>query len=230
MTSLTAHASTDLLSAYLDGELPASDGRRVEAHLALCPSCRAELASLHRVVESLRRIERTAPPPALAQHVQRRIALDAPRTSALARFEDEMTRLRPRIAVFMPFAVVFSLAAILYFFASTLDRLENRGPAIVIPPREVANAYREPGTEPAADPARLSREAGGRSFERRGDGWRQLGLAEGAAPRDVAPGSPEATALLAAHPWLAELLAEGEAVVFQAGEEVLRLRGGATGT
>ena len=46
MTVLTQHAPTELLSAYLDGELPAGDGRRVEEHLTRCSSCRAELASL----------------------------------------------------------------------------------------------------------------------------------------------------------------------------------------
>ena len=226
MTALTPHATTDLLSAYLDGELPAGDGRRVEDHLEACPSCRAELASLHRVVESLRRLERTAPPPALAQDVQRRIALAAPRPSALGRFEEEMARLRPRIAVMMPFAVVVALAAILYFFAATLERIENRGPAIVIPSREAARAYREPG----ADAPALRREAGGRAFERAGDGWREIGLPAAAARREIAPGGPEAAGLLAAHPWLADLLVDGDSVTFRLGEEVVLLPKGGTGT
>ncbi len=220
MTALNPHAPTELLSAYLDGELPAGDGRRVEDHLALCPSCRAELASLHRVVDSLRRLERAAPPPALAQHVQRRIALAAPRAGALARFEDELARLRPLIAIFMPFALVVALAAILYFFASTLDRLENRGPAIVVPTREAARAYREPGTEDLP-----RRDAGGRTFERTAGAWRQLDLPP-AGPREVPPGTPEAAALLGAHPWLADLLAEGDAVTFLLDGEVVHLQSG----
>ena len=218
MTAVTQHAPTELLSAFLDGELPAGDGRSVEEHLTRCPSCRAELASLTRVVESLRRLERAAPPPALAQHVQRRIALATPRANALGRLEDELTRLRPLIAILMPFAVVVALAAILYFFASTLDRLENRGPAIVIPTREVARAYREPGTE--APPVR--RDAGGRTFERTADAWRQLDLPP-APPREVPPGTPEAATLLAAHPWLADLLADADAVTFLLDGEVIRL-------
>ena len=224
MTALHPHAPTELLSAYLDGELPAGDGRRVEEHLALCPSCRAELTSLHRVIDSLRRLERTAPPPALAQHVQRRIALDAPRVTALGRFEDELARLRPLIAIFMPFAVVVALATILYFFASSLDRLENRGPAIVIPTPEAARAYREPGTDV---PDR--REAGGRTFERTAGAWRQLDLPP-TIPRTIPAGSPEAATLLAAHPWLADLLVDGESVTFLLENEVVRLQEGETGT
>jgi anti-sigma factor RsiW len=224
VTALNPHAPTELLSAYLDGELPAGDGLRVEEHLALCPSCRAELASLHRVIDSLRRLERTAPPPALAQHVQRRIALAAPRATALGRFEDELARLRPLISIFMPFAVVVALAAILYFFASTLDRLENRGPALVIPTPEAARAYREPGTD---TPER--REAGGRTFVRTAGAWHQLDLPP-ASPREIPPGSPEAAALLAAHPWLGDLLADGESVTFVLENEVIRLQTGETGT
>lgn len=225
MTALNPHAPTELLSAYVDGELPENDGRRLEEHLALCPSCRAELTSLHRVVDSLRRLERTAPPPALAQHVQRRIALDSTRATAFGRFEDELARLRPMISIFMPFAVVIALAAILYFFASTLHRLENRGPAIVIPTREAASAFPEPGVESAA-----RREAGGRTFERAGNAWRQLDLPAAATPREIAPGSPEAAALLEAHPWLGDLFVEGDSVTFALEDEVVRVVEGAAGT
>lgn len=215
MTAATAHAPTDLLSAYLDGEVAAPEGRRIEEHLALCPSCRAELASLHRVVDSLRRLERAAPPPALAQHVQRRIALDAPRTNALVRFEEELARLGPRIAVLMPFAVILALATILYFFAHSLERIENRGPSIVVPSPEAARAYREPGTVE-------QREAAGRTFEREGDAWIELDLPP-TPPRDVPLGTPEADALLTANPWLAELLEDADQVVFRIEDRALCL-------
>jgi hypothetical protein len=223
VTVVTQHAPTELLSAYLDGELPAGDGRRVEEHLTRCPSCRAELASLSRVVESLRRLERAAPPPALAQHVQRRIALAAPRTASLSGLESELARLRPLIGIFMPFALVVALVVILYFFASTLVRLESRGPTIVIPTREAAEAYREPGADT------LRRDAGGRTFEHTAGGWRQLDLPASPTPRDVPLGTPEAAALLATHPWLGELVSDGDAVTFLLDGEVLHLQPGKEG-
>lgn len=40
-----------LLSAYVDGELPAADRARVEAHLATDPEARAEVARLRRLKE-----------------------------------------------------------------------------------------------------------------------------------------------------------------------------------
>lgn len=253
MTALGTHATTDLLSAYLDGELPAGDGERVEAHLGRCPSCRDELDSLRRVVDTLRRLERTAPPPALEQHVARRIALEGRRTGALARFEDEVARLRPRIAILLPFTLVFALATMLYFFAQTLIEIESRGPAIVIPPPEAARAFREPGTGEAGagaqveempveemlleeGPAGELRSAGGRSFRRAGDSWLEVALPPDAAPREVAAGSAEAAALLREHPWLDELLAEAPAVVLMEGGEPVRVhaaveaRKGETGT
>lgn len=222
MTALGTHATTDLLSAYLDGELPAGDGERVAAHLGRCPSCRAELDSLRRVVDTLRRLDRAAPPPALEQHVARRIALEGNRTGLLARFEDEVARFRPRIAILMPFTLVFALATMLYFFAQTLVEIENRGPAIVVPPPEAARAFREPGA-----PAGEVRSAGGRSFRRAGDAWLEIDLAPGAVPREVAAGSEEAAALRREHPWLDELLAEAQAVVLIEGGEPVRVHAAA---
>jgi len=41
----------ELLSGYLDGELPEADARAVEAHLAGCERCAGELASLRQLRE-----------------------------------------------------------------------------------------------------------------------------------------------------------------------------------
>ena len=122
----------ELLSSYLDDELERAESRRVEDHLAHCPGCRAQLDSLRRVVDNLRRLERAAPPPTLAQHVQRRVALDRRKTTPLGRFEAEIHRLRPQLSVFFPFAMVFALAAILFLFTDRLDRDSQRGPVVVI--------------------------------------------------------------------------------------------------
>jgi anti-sigma factor RsiW len=43
-----AHASE-----YLDGELPQAGRERVERHASVCPRCRALLASLRRMIETL---------------------------------------------------------------------------------------------------------------------------------------------------------------------------------
>jgi anti-sigma factor RsiW len=231
MTALGAHATADLLSAYLDDELSAGDGARIEEHLGACPSCRPQLDSLRRVVDSLRRLDRIAPPPALAQHVVRRVALEGARPGLLARFEDEVDRMRPRIAILTPFAVVFALATILYFFAHTLAEVQNRAPTIVIPPPEAARAFIEPGAGEAAGALiEAVRTAGGRSFRRVGDGWLETDLPADAAPREIAAGSAEAAGLRAAHPWLEELLADAPGVVLVHEGEPVRVEGAPSGT
>jgi anti-sigma factor RsiW len=47
------------MSAYLDSELPASAGARLERHTAACPECRGVLHDLRRMLALLH----SAPPP-----------------------------------------------------------------------------------------------------------------------------------------------------------------------
>jgi anti-sigma factor RsiW len=49
---MSAHVETELL-AYLDGELTVSERVRVEAHLADCPQCTAELDRLRLLQREL---------------------------------------------------------------------------------------------------------------------------------------------------------------------------------
>ncbi len=64
----------ELLSAYIDGEVSASETSRVEEHLAGCQECRDELASLRSTVGLLRRLAELAVPRsfALSEAPQRR--------------------------------------------------------------------------------------------------------------------------------------------------------------
>ncbi len=64
----------ELLSAYIDGEVSASETLRVEEHLARCQECRDELASLRATVGLLRRLPELAVPRsfALSEAPQRR--------------------------------------------------------------------------------------------------------------------------------------------------------------
>jgi anti-sigma factor RsiW len=66
-----AHAS-----AYLDGELPAPQRERVERHTSVCPKCRALLASLRRMLDTLPGL--AAPPrPSVAEGALERLRRDA---------------------------------------------------------------------------------------------------------------------------------------------------------
>jgi hypothetical protein len=66
------------LSAFLDGDLTPDAAARIERHLAACPACRAELASLRRVVDWLHDLPAEEPPPTLAPAIFARIAAEQP--------------------------------------------------------------------------------------------------------------------------------------------------------
>lgn len=51
---MRAHEESELLSAYLDGELTAADRTRVDEHLPSCADCRATLGALRATLADLR--------------------------------------------------------------------------------------------------------------------------------------------------------------------------------
>jgi len=73
-----SHVDEGALHAYLDGELPAAERAALEAHIAVCSACRAQLADERALVERASKllglaqpVERPAPP--LHQLRQRRL-------------------------------------------------------------------------------------------------------------------------------------------------------------
>ncbi len=227
---MTVHASAEVLSSLLDGELTEAERREAERHLAGCADCRARLDSLGRVVGTLKRLERAAPPEALAQLVQRRVALVGTRRSYLDRMEERLQRLGKGSPLAVSFALVLALAVMVYLLSHGTARQQQRGVPIVVPTAEAArefaaaNAHREPKTL----------EAGGRRFVLSGERWLEHGLERDEAAGTLAvstvvtQGSPEGEALLGREGWLEELLGKGEgkAVVFRDGEAVVEVRAG----
>ncbi len=61
------------LSAWLDGEVPEELRPRLAEHLATCPACQAELATLERLDAVLAGLEAPGPRPDLAAGVLRRL-------------------------------------------------------------------------------------------------------------------------------------------------------------
>lgn len=214
MSAQAVHLDRDLLSAYLDRELPAREAARVEEHLLGCPGCRAELDGLARVVGALGRLERAAPPSSLAQHVERRVALEVDRRGLLADVERRLSTFSPQSPLLVAFTVTIALAVILYLFsvwASTPQRGDvSLRPATPEDARSLLDRVE-------------GRRLGGRELVRRGDEWREVSALGVEPERTVDVGSEEAAELIARHPWLEELVAEGAAVVFRDGDEVVAL-------
>jgi|HubBroStandDraft_5_1064220.scaffolds.fasta_scaffold69429_2 anti-sigma factor RsiW len=57
--------STTTLSAFVDGDLPATEAQAVRAHASACPRCTISIAELAAMVTAARRLERPEPPPSL---------------------------------------------------------------------------------------------------------------------------------------------------------------------
>lgn len=68
-----AHVSEEL-SAYIDGQLPAGERERVDAHLKACGECRAELGELQNVSRLMAALPRKPLPAGFMERLERRRA------------------------------------------------------------------------------------------------------------------------------------------------------------
>ena len=66
-------AARDRFSAFIDGALTAAEAANVEAHLARCPACRADLAQLRATVTLVREVEPVQVPDGFAAAVRGRL-------------------------------------------------------------------------------------------------------------------------------------------------------------
>lgn len=101
----------ELLSAYLERDLGEAERSAVEAHLAGCDACGAELEALRATVDLLRRLPAPAPPPFLSSRVMARIRSGETRP---ATWRDWLGKLAAP-AVAAPLAAVTAAAAVVYF-------------------------------------------------------------------------------------------------------------------
>lgn len=205
---MTAHANAEVLSAYLDRELPASEVERLETHLRECRRCRDHLESLTDVVAGLHRLERVEAPRMLASHVRRRVALER-RAEGLGewldRLEKRLAGVRLDSMTYTLAAVVLALAAMSYLFIEGMDRMERRRAPLVI-------TSTVPWTVPGA-------------FEQRGDAWWPSG-ARTDAPivATYAAAAPEAQAIFEERPEIEKLLRNETALVVWNGDgELVRI-------
>ena len=140
-----------LLGAYVDGELPDTDIRRVEAHLAHCETCRREVV-LQTAVRTHLNAESPAAPPALRERI---------RLATYGAAAEERERVTPsasappvprssaapptwrRVVPWAGWALAAILAALLLF------RSEPQGSDLPSAPRVVLDSARVPMVEDA---------------------------------------------------------------------------------
>jgi hypothetical protein len=216
---MNRHLSTEQLSSYLDGEIGSSKAERIEEHLDTCPSCRAQLEGMERLVSGLQRVQRPSLPPDLAVAVRRRIAA-APEPYGpytwLRRLQLQLSllgdiALRPafRTSAAMGLAILFSV----FLLNNGLEHAHRAAPALD-EPTTVVTVQTYFGQPPLNLPPTTS-EVAGREFVWFDGRWIQRGL-EGKKPEShVMAESPEGRAMLSKYADLDLLLADGTPVVLR---------------
>ncbi|MBI4616651.1 MAG: zf-HC2 domain-containing protein [Planctomycetes bacterium] len=186
---MNCHDVRENLSAYLDGELPASgegslsgvahsrSGSRedVDRHLESCSDCRAELASLERTVELVRSLPRSAFPAELAEEI--RSAVGRARAGAGAG----------------PKGRVFRLPAVWFAGASALAAA-----LLLVVTLRLGGGAETAGTQPPEDLAQSPTDAAPRApatLEKDSDGERakSLGIVDGSTSGFAGEVSGEST-------------------------------------
>lgn len=124
------HASIEVLSSYLDGELAGRRRRRLERHLQHCEQCLHRLDGLHDLVRRLEGMERISPAPFLERQVLQRVQAQERRESLMDRLEKAASRVHVERWVWMPtFGMVVALVSIIYLFSWGLHRQQQSLPA-----------------------------------------------------------------------------------------------------
>jgi len=103
----------DRLSAYLEHDLGDSERAALDAHLAACPRCAADLEDLRGAVDLLRRLPDPEPPPFLSTRVMARIAAGETRVPAWRRLLEQLGA----PAVVAPLAAALAALAVFTFAA-----------------------------------------------------------------------------------------------------------------
>ena len=141
----------ECLSAWLDGELDATDEAELRRELEALPTLAARLAQLQRVDDALRRVPEPAVPPELSARLRERITGETRRGRQRARRQAVRTAPAPRRRWALPVLAAVAAAA---FALLAIPRLRET------PPSEETPVARTPlprsgleATQPALPPA-----------------------------------------------------------------------------
>ena len=74
---MTCKEIEDLLPGMIDGALPETEKKRIEAHLETCATCRKAFADLRTSDEQVKSLEEVEPPPWLKTRVMARVREEA---------------------------------------------------------------------------------------------------------------------------------------------------------
>ena len=212
---MSSHATVEILSAYIDRELPDAEARQIEQHLEDCDVCQQRFSSMRSVVAGLQHLSRLAPPSTLDQVVARRVAFEGREQSLVDRLESSMRGFERQSSLLALFGVVIAFAVMILLFAQALERHRSSTIPVVfkdpLSQRGAEDSSRESTTQ-------QNRELAGRTFYLRGDVWMEEGIRPDFV-RTVAFDSPLWTSLISQYPELAQLKELNGPVIAVVGHE-----------
>jgi len=143
---------TDLLSDYLDGELPPARKREMERHLTECPECRAVLEDLRLLVTRSRALEDMPPDRDLWPGIAARLAGEPTATTQPAMTPRRRSWTARRISISIPqfaaacAAVLALVAGFAWYALVRVPDIERARLAGAQPPVPAANADATPAS------------------------------------------------------------------------------------
>ncbi len=180
----------EVLSSYVDRELPKEELTEVEAHLEECHFCRGQLERVAGVANALRGLDRIAPPPILEELVLGRLEVRGTRTWS-DRLDSMLTPSRRVRATIGPvFATVMMLVLLVFVFSDALVRRATQPIVISVPsgawpppsglnPSAVTDSGRQFLTVTGAQWDELARERGASSVLVELNAAERAGLSQG---------------------------------------------------
>jgi hypothetical protein len=208
---MNRHINNEMLSAYLDYEVPLPMRRNLEAHLSGCEECRARLDSLQTVVGGLGRVARAVPPPALASRIRYQVEAEAVPTSSFQSFKGLLLGLPLRAGFELRTHFTMALGLVLCLFlvghgfeAEHRERLSQP---------EVTVYF---GDDMGPNPYLVTTEFAGRTFFLNDSKvWVEEGLDASQTKAHIDARSPEGRALLHRFEIPGSLFADGSRVVLR---------------
>lgn len=210
---MNRHITSEVLSAYLDYEVDLPVRRIVERHLESCEECRSHLVSMQRVVHSLGRVERMAPPLALAAQIRRQAAEQPPLTF-WSRCKELFLDLPRRSEMRTHLAMAMGLFVCVFLVGHGIERQHLENLALQQEPVEDVT-YILGGTSPEAW-GNATSEVAGRKFELvDNEHWVEQGVhfEDPVYYARIDPQSPEGQAFMRRYADLDTLLSGGSTVV-----------------
>jgi len=169
----------DLLSAYLDGDLPERDREDFEGHLRQCPRCAGEEKALKETLSLLRNLPAEKAPAGLLEEVRRRIGQEQ---------EKETVPLWKKLFLPAHIKIPLEAAAVALIFLLAYG-IQQEMPATKAPPPRIAKAMPATKTLPSPPAATESgKPAPGADIQ----AGRQKAGASPGLPADVADRKTEA--------------------------------------